>query len=238
MRIKGSLIIVIILIISIVFCIYIGKKTKESYIHNEFYIDFIKDENSLKVVNFPIDDNSDYDMYDVFIKSKDVNGFGDLEKNSDLIVKVKLNKSFKRRFYSFCMISEVNIIEVHSGNANKNDTISIFEPFFDWGDTDKLYSTDGYLPLQESAEYILFLKKMKNSRFGNDKYIYMPISTIFGKYGTNTSKPKLYTQELVDGMANNFLYFKELKNQDVMLSDKVIYDKFLNIKNEVNTKYN
>ena len=46
----------------------------------------------------------------------------------------------------------------------------------------------------KSEEYILFLRKVKNSHFSEDQCVYLPVSMTYGKYRADTSMPELYRE--------------------------------------------
>lgn len=92
----------------------------------------------------------------------------------------------------------------------------------------------------KSEEYILFLRKVKNSHFSEDQYVYIPVSMTYGKYRADTSMSELYreTQIGLDYMDNGeSLSLQDAEKEEVLLFEKDKYQLYLNMKKAVMKKY-
>lgn len=92
----------------------------------------------------------------------------------------------------------------------------------------------------KSEEYILFLRKVKNSHFSEDQCVYLPVSMTYGKYRADTSMPELYreTQIGLDYMDNGeSLSLQDAEKEEVLLFEKDKYQPYLDMKKAVMKKY-
>ena len=113
-------------------------------------------------------------------------------------------------------ISEFKVDKVYKGSI-ENDIISVLEPF-EIKDNN-FTNIEGYIPMEENKEYILFLRE--NDISEGKQYTIKFIS--FGKY--NTSKE------------SNIKYLEEVKDSEFISESQEICDTYINIKGEVLDKY-
>lgn len=106
----------------------------------------------------------------------------------------------------------------------ENDIISVLEPF-EIKDNN-FTNIEGYIPMEENKEYILFLRE--NDISEGKQYTIKFIS--FGKY--NTSK-----EDNIVNQKSNIKYLEEVKDSEFISESQEICDTYINIKGEVLDKY-
>ena len=220
------------MIIIVAICAIVGRVTANSYVDNVDLQEYLAKENI--TIAF-CDMGYDPDTNKGYLDNDKIYEVDDLITEDAIIVTAKLNNAFKRKLYYECIFSEVEILEVYAGDLKAGETISVFEPV-DCGFENQILCTDGYSMMQEGEEYVLFLKKLKNTYYGEDDYVYAPSSTVYSKYSINDTMPKLFTYDELEEEENLYLYDK-IKNQDVYLYDKGNYEKYVELKKEVLERY-
>lgn len=233
-------------IIYIVLCIVIfaatinevryGYKVRKSYQNNVEFNDYLKTKN-LKVQNSVYPYDEDYDLYG---KGEKISKFSDLQKKSDIIVKIKLNSGFHRKIYKECIFSEAEILKCYKGNLKKGQRIQFFEPVDCTGCGNPMLLEEGYTPMNENTEYFVFFMKVRDSYFGKNKYVYLPVSLTYGKYNITAGNPKLFkkseaSEDVTD--IKKLKKYSEVRNEEVFLYDKKKYELFIQLKKQVLEKY-
>lgn len=202
--IKVSAVILLILIVAA--AVLFGQHTKKSFINNVDFNSYINNP-EVKVMYdyYPFD--KDYDIYG---DGSGVETYEDLESQADVVIKGRLDADAKREIYVECVLSHMEVDECYKGNLGSGDQISIFEPINCTGIKDCLLCAEGYAPMTENTEYIMYLRRVKNSLFGSDKYIYIPASIRYGKFKANRETPKLFsTSEFDDVKTINYQKYKD-----------------------------
>ena len=120
-------------------------------------------------------------------------------------------------------ISEFKVDEVYKGNI-ESSIISVLEPF-EIIDND-FTNIEGYIPMKENNEYILFLRENDTSE--GKQYTIKFIS--FGKYSTSK-------EDNVVNQKSNIKYLEEVKDSEFISESQEICDTYINIKGEVLDKY-
>ena len=168
-----------------------------------------------------------------------INSLDELEKNSDLIVKVQsLNDSIL--FYN-SIETPVKIIDIYSSNDNlkKGDIIYIQEPvsISYLKNMENITSIRGYVLMNPDQEYILFLKhldKVDGYKYKNNEEItYLPVSTRFGKYCKEES-PKYIDPLQID---SGEIYYRDFKNSSAVFIDNEELMKYNSVSLQVYDKY-
>ena len=233
MRKKNIVILNSVVMLCIIFaCAGVGKVTADSYIDNVELEDYLSNPD-LKVGYCGIGYDAERDRG--FVDPGEVESVKDLIAEDTVIVKAKLNCNFQRKLYYECILSELDVLAVYKGNLNKEDMISVFEPV-DCYSKIKMDCTDGYSMMQDGTEYILFLKPLKNTYYGDDKYVYAPSSTTYSKYALNDSIPELFPEkELEEIEFMNF--YKDVKEEEMYLYDSEDYNKYVRLKKQVLDKF-
>lgn len=233
MRNKHSLIVYCLIVaIAIGICAVIGRITAKSYVDNTNLDDYLEKEN---VSVAYCDMGYDAVTNQGYLDNDKIKELDDLITKDAVIVRAKLNDSIQRELYYECVLSQVQILEVYQGNVEVGTYINIFEPV-DCGFNNQMLCTDGYSLMQLEDEYILFLKSLKNTYYGEQKYVYAPTSTRYSKYAINDKVPDLFTYEELEGFSA-LQYYEEVKNQEIYLYEKDDYDKYLSLKEQVMQKY-
>lgn len=229
-----------------IFCIFLigaimiagiyGAYIKNSFQDDVEYEEYLKTKD-LKVQFHPYPYDENYDMYGGREK---IYNFSDLQKEADVIVKLRLNPDFQRKIFRECIFSEADILKCYRGKIKEGEKIHLFEPVNCTGFGNPMLSEEGYSPMIENEEYIMFLKKVKNSYFSKDQYVYLPVSLTYGKYKADKSMPRLFKEDEigtdVDDI-NTLPQYSEVKNQEVFLYEKKSYDLFVCLKDQVLKKY-
>ena len=239
MRRKGWIILSVILVACIALSIMNGQRTKESYINNVELKDYLS-KKDLRVQYIPYFSDTQFreDLPDI----ETIHRFQDVEATSDIVVKARLKDNFDRKMYHDCILSQAEILEVYRGDLKKNDSIYVFE-HAGYFDDDIVLSLDGYNMMQESEEYILFLKRLKNSHFGEEgkKYVYVPSTTTFSKYKCSDDNIRLFSDmelgDTDDFSKSKLVLYSEVRNEEVFLyADK--FNQYVDFKRQVMKKYN
>lgn len=223
------------MLLSVILCMIAGRCTANSFINNIDLDEYLAN-SELKVVYCDI--GYDETTNKGFIDGNKAETVEDLEAGSSIIVKVKLNNSYQRQKYYECILSQVEIEKVYKGDLKTGDILNVFEPV-DCYTNRAVYCTDGYSMMQNDCEYILFLKPLKNSYFGEDDYVYAPSSTTYSKYLCKNKKPRLFERkEIEEGDEIAMLKYSDIKNEEVYLYDEEKYNKYISLKKQVLEKYN
>lgn len=149
-------------------------------------------------------------------------------------------KSVKKTIYTECILSQADVIKCWKGTIKSGEKIHLFEPVNCTGFTNPVLCQEGYTPMARGEEYILFLRKVKNSHFSEDQCVYLPVSMTYGKYRADTSMPELYreTQIGLDYMDNGeSLSLQDAEKEEVLLFEKDKYQLYLDMKKAVMKKY-
>lgn len=174
------------------------------------------------------------DITKSFIKNEDISKLEQLEKISQIVVKVKVDDSVPREMYEETTLTKVIIKEVLKGELDKS-SIYVFEPFdcYNGDNLLYLYSLDGYNIMNENSEYILFLREIKDSNYTPDNSIYMPTTTLLSKYSINDKMLKLNNVKLI----NNQVKYYDVKNLDIISDNSENIEKYNDIKLSILNKY-
>lgn len=226
------------LLLAFVWAFSYGNQVKKSFKDNVEFDHYLnKYGKNLRVMNGAYPYDKEYDLYgaDEAIKKQE-----DLDKKSDVIVRVKLVSNFKRKIYEECILSKVKIIKNYKGDRKKGEEISVFEPVNCTGMGNPMLCWEGYTPMQQGEEYLLFLKSIKDSHFGNGRYIYLPVSLTYAKYRADYGFPKLCSAKQIgekSKIEDRKIKYVDIKDQEVLICDKEIYKNYINYKKYVILKY-
>lgn len=184
-----------ILIITIIIGI-ITRQSFEDNISQKPYID--NDEIKVMITHEYNDVYKDY-----MIKT-----LSDVESLSDVIVKVSVDESSARDYFSDMTISRVKVEKVYKGDISENE-INVIEPIYYWyNDVEGfIMSMDGYYWMRQENEYILFMNELDDLCIGEDDKIYIPTTSLFSKYNVNCSDDLAENAE-----GYNKLYYKMYKD--------------------------
>lgn len=184
-----------ILIITIIIGI-ITRQSFEDNISQKSYID--NDEFQVMIIHEYNDVYKDYMMKTL----------SDVEAYSDVIVKVSVDESSTRDYFSDMTISRVNVEKVYKGDISESE-INIIEPIYVFSSEEKdfIMSMDGYYWMRQGNEYILFMNELDDLCIGEDDKIYIPTTSLFSKYNVNCSDDLAEDTE-----GYNKLYYKMYKD--------------------------
>lgn len=214
-----------IVVVAIISTAIYGLNEKKSLVNNIYITkNDIERANNLSVTTIPYENNQ-------FFKDN-VTSVEQLKNCSDTVIKVKLYGSFKSQRFYFSTLTPVKVLNVYKGDSVKpNDIVNIFELFY--FDKEDFEIQKGYNMMAKDHEYILFLKKAKNPSYsveGNKDFLYTPISSMYAKYDISSKTP-------VKVFNTNSIKYKDVKDFEIITSDKKIVDKYLQFKGQVIKKY-
>lgn len=159
-----------------------------------------------------------------YITPKDVK---ELEENSPIILRGRFTGKRKLdedpSVVGPLTISEFKVDKVHKGSIDEN-IISVLEPF-EVIDNDFI-NIEGYIPMEEDAEYILFLRE--NNTLEGNQYTIKFMS--FGKFST-------LKENTVVNQKSFIKYFEDVQGSDFVNESEEICNTYLEIKSNVLNKY-
>lgn len=159
-----------------------------------------------------------------YITPKDVK---ELEENSPIILRGRFTGKRKLdedpSVVGPLTISEFKVDKVHKGSIDEN-IISVLEPF-EVIDNDFI-NIEGYIPMEEDAEYILFLRE--NNTLEGNQYTIKFMS--FGKFST-------LKENTVVNQKSFIKYFEDVQGSDFVNESEEICNTYLEIKSKVLNKY-
>lgn len=204
--------------------------TKYSFT-GDYYLNKIKKQYNLD--DFVYSNIEDSEYFNESISTLD-----ELEKSSDLIVKVKPDDG--KLFYN-SIERQVKIIDIYrdKDSLKKGDTIYIQEPFsisYLKG-MESMNSEKGYVLMNSNQEYILFLKHLDKADGykykDNEKITYVPVSTRLSKY-CRQEKPLLVNAfKIEDGE----LYYKDFKTSSAIFIKTDEWNRYNAIASQIYDKY-
>lgn len=222
----------ILIIIMIIISIGIGVGTRFSYTGEMFLGDFL-DKNQDTII---VDLETDKEYVNIYFDNN-IEDLNELEKNSALIVKVKVHP--ERKMFLHGIRTKVIIEDVYkSKDINKKDEIYIIEPSSMDNVNHGYTSLGGYNLMEYDKEYILFLKPLevpKGYKYkGKEKNTFIPISTLYSKYSLEKNENKIFTEE---EFIEQKVKYEDVKNYDILSISQKTLDSYYNIKDEVLKKY-
>ena len=204
--------------------------TKYSFT-GDYYLNKIKKQYNLD--DFVYSNIEDGEYFNSSISTLD-----ELEKSSDLIVKVKPDDG--KLFYN-SIERQVKILDIYSDkdSLKKGDTIYIQEPFsisYLEG-MECMNSEKGYVLMNSNQEYILFLKhldKVDGYKYkDNEKITYVPVSTRLSKY-CRQEKPLLANESKIE---DGELYYKDFKSASAIFIEAEEWYRYNAMASQVYDKY-
>lgn len=230
MRNKIKLIFLIVGILILLFCVFVGRVTANSYQDNIELEDYLS--NDELMLSYCEDD---YDSLTNrgYLDNNKIETVDDLLDEDTIVVKVKLVNDYQRKIYYECVLSQIEILECYRGNLNIGDNIFIFEPVICIIENNMLCS-GGYSLMLYDKEYIMFLKPLKNTFYGTDEYVYAPNTSSYSKYPNDDNIPMLFTEEELERKS----LYTDIMDEEIYMYNQEDYDKYLRLKNEVIEKYN
>ena len=204
--------------------------TKYSFT-GDYYLNKIKKQYNLD--DFVYSNIEDSEYFNESISTLD-----ELEKSSDLIVKVKPDDG--KLFYN-SIERQVKIIDIYrdKDSLKKGDTIYIQEPFsisYLKG-MESMNSEKGYVLMNSNQEYILFLKHLDKADGykykDNEKITYVPVSTRLSKY-CRQEKPLLVNASKIE---DGELYYKDFKTSSAIFIKTDEWNRYNAIASQIYDKY-
>lgn len=170
----------------------------------------------------------DQDKYN--LKYCKVESLGDLEKNSQVILKVRVIGDGDNVAYS--LRRECKVIDLIKGNI-KDETIYIYEPSYIWAT--KYCCEQGYLAMENDKEYIVFLNKIENSEYATKEELsngYIFTNPPFSKYSLGEEATLIKP----DSEKSN-IYFNKVSSLPVFFDEQKYIDLYNKILSEIEKRY-
>ncbi|WP_027400527.1 hypothetical protein [Anaerovorax odorimutans] len=245
MKGKKWIIFAVILIVCLTLSVVNGLKTKASYIDNVELKNYLSNKDvKVRVLDYLSDSDTQEDLPE----ANKVKKVQEVEQLSDDIVKVKIKNNSNRKMYYESILSQVEILKVYKGDLKENQIIYVFEHI---GESSSkfskniLYSMDGYNMMQESEEYLLLLKRLKNTYFGEEgsEFVYVPSTSTFSKYRCDNANIPLFESIELGLNADNFskdklALYSDVKDEEIFLCDEDQYNQYINFKKILTERYN
>lgn len=209
-------------LIVIIISIFVAFKVKSSFIKQPSL-------SELKNINCRVEYRfKDQDKYNK--KYCNVENLSDLEKNSQLILKVCVIGDGDPVAYS--LRRKCKIINVIKGDI-KDEIIYIYEPSYIWAT--KYCCEQGYLAMENDKEYIVFLKGIENSEHASKKELsdgYTFTNPPFSKYSLGT-KATLVQNDYKDKK----IHYNEVSSLPVFFNEQKYVDLYNEILSEIEKSY-
>ncbi|MDR0886128.1 MAG: hypothetical protein LBN22_07215 [Clostridiales Family XIII bacterium] len=205
---------------------------KNSYIDDTDFNKFSQNK-SLKVMHLDYPFDEDYDIYGSGLEPE---GLKMLDDASDTIIKAKLVQGETRSIYYGCVLSKLVVLDVYKGNLAKNQVINIFEPVECTQFSDVIVLSEGYSPMIEGEEYLIYLRTLDGALYSDSKFVYIPSTILYSKFRIKNEDIPLYTEQDLDGSYKS-LYYNEIKDADLYAYNEDEYQRYTKLKKEVIDKY-
>jgi hypothetical protein len=128
------------------------------------------------------------------------------------------------------------VLDTYKGKLAKNQIINIFEPVECTQFNDVIVLSEGYSPMVEGEEYLIYLKTLNAALYSDSKYIYIPSTISYSKFRIVNEDIPFYKENDLDGSENS-LYYNEIKDADLYTYNKDAYQRYTKLKKEVINKY-
>ena len=207
-----------IIVVAIISCCFVGIIIKKQC-RNDTSLEM-----ALQNKNLPVEYmEEDQD----FIASEEIKNYDDLYHSADVIVQVSVPEDGKRLKFCNSVLSQVKVKKQFKGTV-ESDVIDVFEPVI-VGKED-IYSVGSYTLMVDGCDYILFLKKLTDSHYSKNKFVYLPTTTAFSKYQCNNNKA---VGEIKQIKENAQYLYSDIMKFDMVTKSKEIYEKFGVLQKEV-----
>lgn len=228
---KKTKIYFLFLFITLLITIVFGIITKNSFKGNIYFKELLSEDNldDYQVQVYPVNEYFDNNITDIH----------DLEKKSDLIAKVQVQEN--RKLFLQSTKTKVKIICKYYGSDDykEGSIIYIEEPsVFLKLDSLTYDVTYGYQIMEDNKEYIVFLKnleKVDNYKYKNDeKYTFIPVSTLYAKYPLEKEDVKVIEQSKVE---QGECKYGDIKNNSILSFKLEEVEKFKNFLDTIEQEY-
>lgn len=211
----------------IVLCFAIGIFIRNSYTGYSTFEQMEQTEN-LQKYYVQLHDLEEYADFDTSVKN-----YNDLEKITDLVVKVSATDDRKLSPYTVTK-TKVIIKEVLKGEAKTGQQIFIYEPVnFSYSVSKRYKTTGGYQIMKEGEEYYLFLRKLKAAegyKMSNDeKNTYFPSTASYSKFPVQKGNLRILDRNKLD---NDEYSYGEVQNLEIITSEQKILSQYKKLKKE------
>lgn len=176
---------ILVVVLIMVSCIFIGIKTKKSF-------------NLSENVNKNIETFSIYKDQSLLNFYDQISEVNDLLSNSDIVVKISITED--RESVTKATLTKVKVNSILKGNIYDKEYIYIYEPYFIRYFDCSISNYQGYLPMRKGEEYIVFLKELNApegyNKTDKENMSYLFVNPIWGKY--NSKAQEIYTTNNID----------------------------------------
>jgi len=209
-------------------CFAMGIFVRNSYTGYSTFLQMEKEEN-LEEYYVQVSDVEEYDVFETSVEN-----YEDLEKVSDLIVKVSATDE-RKLFPHTTTKTKVMIEEVWKGNVKAGQSIFIYEPAVFSYSVNKCYkSIGGYQLMEKGEEYYLCLRKLNASEgykmSKKEKNTYLPSTASYSKFPVQEGNAETVDRHRLD--SDGYTY-GETKNMEIITSKEKMLSEYKNIKEEL-----
>lgn len=165
-----------------------------------------------------------------FLEQEDYKSNDEIYNEADLIVKGKLTG--KRKVLDGVVLSEMSVEDLYKGQCDK--LIYVYEDFAIVGkDSGYIVVKDGYLPMIENKEYLLFLDKSNVTEefkfMEGQNYSYKIVDNLLGKFPMDIDENSFVINELPSDDIN---YYNEVAGKEQVFKDENMLNFYMERRNE------
>jgi len=222
---KNTKIFIMVLACITMLCLIIGIVTRNSYVGYRTFKEMAETEN-LQEYSVQLSDAKEYDYF-----AASVENYEDLEKISDVIVKISVTNE-RKLFPHTTTKTKVIVEEVWKGEVQTGQPIFIYEPaHFSYIVSKSFESIGGYQLMEEGKEYYLFLQNLNApegySLSKKEKNSYLPSTASFSKFPVQEGEVKLADKQRLN---RDQYHYGEIQNLEIITSKETVLSKYKEIK--------
>lgn len=168
---------------------------------------------------------------EIFLEQEDYKSNDEIYDEADLIVKGKLTG--KRKVLDGVVLSEISVEDLYKGQCDK--LIYVYEDFTIVGkDSGYIVVKDGYLPMIENKEYLLFLDKSNVTEefkfMEGQNSSYKIVDNLLGRFPMDIDENSFVINELPSDDIN---YYNEVAGKEQVFKDEDMLNFYMERRNEV-----
>lgn len=226
---KRTTIYFVIILCVVLLCSCIGIIIRNTYVG---YTSFEQMENKENLQEYYVRVTEEDDQFVAIEK------YDDLEGTADVIAKVSATDK-RRMFPHTTTLTEVVVVETYKGKIESGQSIFIYElAVFSYSVSKSYRSSGGYQMMKQGEEYIVFLQKLKTAKgykmSEKEKNTFLPTTALFSKFPMQQGIVELMSEKKI----NNGKYcYANVKNLEIITSEKENLEKYVKIKEEVLRRY-
>ncbi|EGT3614740.1 hypothetical protein FHH43_00585 [Clostridium perfringens] len=167
---------------------------------------------------------------EIFLEQEDYKSNDEIYDEADLIVKGKLTG--KRKVLDGVVLSEISVEDLYKGQCDK--LIYVYEDFTIVGkDSGYIVVKNGYLPMIENKEYLLFLDKSNITEefkfMEGQNSSYKIVDNLLGRFPMDIDENSFVINELPSDDIN---YYNEVAGKEQVFKDENMLNFYMERRNE------